>query len=110
MYEPLMFQAMPPPSLDALTSRLSALPPAHVNTSDRPALYYTVTFRFPEGNRWNWSFLYVPSRAVVRVTSSVGTVTGTRTVYWRRSPTSVIAAFDVLGQRLRPLPVARRWR
>jgi hypothetical protein len=36
--------------------------PFALRSRPRPAPFYTVTFQFTERRRWNWSFLYVPSR------------------------------------------------
>jgi hypothetical protein len=50
-----MFQAMPPPSLYALTSGLSALPPAHVNTSEATFLELLhVKVLQPTRSPWIW--------------------------------------------------------
>jgi hypothetical protein len=84
--------------------------PFALRSRPRPAPFYTVTFRFTEGRRWNWSFLYVPSRRLMRVTTSVGTVTDARDVYWRTAPATVAEAFEVLSKQLRPFPAPRRWR
>jgi hypothetical protein len=37
--------------------------PFALRSRPRPAPFYSVTFQFTEGRRWNWSFLYVPSAA-----------------------------------------------
>ena len=73
----------------------------------RPAPFYKVAFRVPEpgGSRWNWSYLYVPSRGLIRVTTSGGLST-----YWRSAPTTVTQAFETLSKRLRPFSAPRRWR
>jgi hypothetical protein len=84
--------------------------PFALRARPRPAPFYTVTFRFTEGRRWNWSFLYVPSRRLMRVTTSIGTVTNARDVYWRTAPKTVTEAFEVLRKQLRPFPAPRRWR
>ncbi len=77
----------------------------------RPAPFYAVTFRYREESRWNWSFLYVPSRGLIRQTTSVGMVTpGKRDTYWRTVPTNVTRAFETLSKRLRPFLAPRRWR
>jgi hypothetical protein len=77
----------------------------------RPAPFYTVTFRYRENSRWNWSFLYVPSRGLIRQTTPVGMVKpGVRSVYWRTVPTNVTRAFEALDKRLRPFPALQRWR
>jgi hypothetical protein len=76
----------------------------------RPAPFYTVTFRYREDRSWDWSLLYVPSRDVIRQTTSVGMVTpGVRGVYWRTVPTNVTRGFETLSKRLRPFPAPRRW-
>jgi hypothetical protein len=84
--------------------------PFALRSRPRPAPFYTVTFQFREGRRWNWSFLYVPSRGLMRVTTSVGTVTDARDVYWRTAPATVVEAFEALSKQLRPFPAPRRWR
>jgi hypothetical protein len=84
--------------------------PFELRSRPRPAPFYTVTFRYREDRRWNWSFLYVPSRGLIRQTTSVGMVTGTRDVYWRTVPTNVTSAFGTLSKRLRPFPAPRTWR
>ena len=40
--------------------------PFHLRPRPRPAPFYTVTFRYREDRRWNWSFVYVPSRDLIR--------------------------------------------
>jgi hypothetical protein len=85
--------------------------PFELRSRPRPAPFYTVTFRYREDRHWNWSFLYVPSRGLIRQTTSVGMVIpGTRDVYWRTAPTNVTRAFETLSKRLRPFPAPRRWR
>lgn len=87
--------------------------PFHMRSRPRPAPFYTITFRYSEDRRWNWSFLYVPSRGLVRQTNPVGMVTvtrGVRATYWRTVPTNVTRAFVTLSKRLRPFPAPRRWR
>jgi hypothetical protein len=85
--------------------------PFHLRSRPRPAPFYIVTVRYRRDSRWSWSFLYVPSRALIRQTTSVGMVhPGTRDVYWRTAPTSVTRAFKTLSKRLRPFPTPRRWR
>jgi hypothetical protein len=84
--------------------------PFALRSRPRPAPFYSVTFQFTEGRRWNWSFLYVPSRGLMRVTTSVGTVSGARDIYWRTAPKAVTEAFQALSKQLRPFPAPRRWR
>ena len=79
--------------------------PFSLRARPRPTPFYTVAFRFPGGERWNWSFLYVPSRRMIRVTSSGGL-----SVYWRTAPTTVIKAFQPLSAQLKPFSAPRRWR
>jgi hypothetical protein len=101
---------------EALGPRRGRLPtldqgePFALRSRPRPAPFYTVTFQFTERRRWNWSFLYVPSRRLMRVTTSVGTVTDARDVYWRTAPATVAEAFEVLSKQLRSFPAPRRWR
>jgi hypothetical protein len=66
----------------------------------RPAPFYKVTV----GGRYGWSYIYVPSRRLVRVTNS-----GLRGGYWRSAPSSVIRAFRIVGRGLRPFPPSPRW-
>jgi hypothetical protein len=85
--------------------------PFHMRSRPRPAPFYTVTFRYREDRRWNWSFLYVPSRGLIRQTTPVGMVNpGARSVYWRTVPSDVTRAFRTLSKRLGPFPAPRRWR
>jgi hypothetical protein len=85
--------------------------PFHLRSRPRPAAFYTVTVRYREDRRWNWSFLYVPSRGLIRQTTPVGMVSrATRSVYWRTVPTNVTRAFATLSKRLRPFPAPRGWR
>jgi hypothetical protein len=85
--------------------------PFHMRSRPRPAPFYTVTFRYREDRRWNWSFLYVPSRGLIRQTTPVGMVMPhRRDVYWRTVPTNVTTAFEMLSKRLRPFPAPRGWR
>jgi hypothetical protein len=85
--------------------------PFHMRSRPRPAPFYAVTFRYREDSRWNWSFLYVPARDVIRQTTPVGMInTGTRSVYWRTVPSDVTRAFETLSKRLRPFAAPRRWR
>jgi hypothetical protein len=85
--------------------------PFELRSRPRPAPFYTVTFRYREDRRWNWWFLYVPSRGLIRQTTSVGMVTpGSRDTYWRTAPTNVTRAFETLSKRFRPFPAPRRWR
>jgi hypothetical protein len=87
--------------------------PFHMRSRPRPAPFYTVVVLYRENGHWNWdwSFLYVPSRGLIRQTTSVGMVTpGRRSVYWRTVPTNVTRAFETLSKRLRPFPAPRRWR
>jgi hypothetical protein len=84
--------------------------PFHGSSKPRPAPFYVVMVRYQENHDWDWSFLYVPSRGLIRHTTSVGMVTpGTRDVYWRTAPTSVARAFETLSKRLRPFPAPRSW-
>jgi hypothetical protein len=85
--------------------------PFAMRSRPRPAPFYTVTFRYREDRRWNWSFLYVPSRGLIRQTTPVGMVRpGRRDTYWRTVPTNVTRALETLSKRLRPFPAPRRWR
>src|SRR5919205_242363 len=58
--------------------------PFAVRSRPKPGPYYTVRIHFSEDARWDWWFLYVPSRQVLRfntpdgVTEPVG-----RSAYWR---------------------------
>jgi hypothetical protein len=70
-------------------------------TAPRPAPFYKVTV----GGHYGWSYLYVPSRRLVRVTNS-----GLRGGYWRSAPSSVIRAFRTIARDLRPFPPSPRWR
>jgi len=84
--------------------------PFQMRSRPRPAPFYTVTVRFPD-SRWDWWFLYVPTRGLIRQTTSVGIAgRGSRSVYWQTVPTNVQTAFDTLSKRLRPFPAPRRWR
>jgi hypothetical protein len=84
--------------------------PFEMRTRPRPAPFYTVTFRYREDSRWNWSLIYVPSRRLIRETTPVGMVTpGKRSVYWRSVPMGVTTAFRTLDERIRPFPGPRRW-
>jgi hypothetical protein len=77
----------------------------------RPAPFYTVTVRGRDHPEWDWSFLFVPSRGLIRFMAPVGIVTpGKRDVYWRMVPTNVTRAFEPLSKRIRPFPAPRRWR
>jgi hypothetical protein len=70
-----------------------------------PAPYYTVTFRFPKsGRQYDWSYLYVPSRRMVRITSSGG-----ESVYWRTAPQPVQQAFATIGKSMKPYRRPSRW-
>jgi hypothetical protein len=85
--------------------------PFDVRARPRPAAYYTVRIHFREDPRWDWWFLYAPSRKAIRqntpdgVTEPVG-----RSVYWRTVPSKVTEAFETLRKRLRPFAAPRRWR
>jgi hypothetical protein len=69
----------------------------------RPAPFYRVRFLSATGKRWKLSYLYVPSRAMIRMTTAGG-------VYWGKAPKAVVAAFEsVITLRLRPFAVPRRW-
>jgi len=77
----------------------------------RPGPYYTVRFHFPDDARWDWWFVYVPSRHVIRESTPNGvTKPMGRSVYWRTVPATVSAAFETLSKRVRPFPAPRRWR
>ncbi len=67
----------------------------------RPAPFYTVVI----SGHYPWSFVYVPSRRLMRVR-----VSGDRTGYWRTAPAPVIRAFKILSRELRPFPASPRWR
>jgi hypothetical protein len=85
--------------------------PFHMRSRPQPAPFYSVTVRNRDRHEWDWSFLYVPSRGLIRFTSPVGMVNpGTRSIYWRTVPTNVTRAFEKLSKRLRPLSAPRRWR
>lgn len=79
--------------------------PFGLASAPRPAAFYTATFRFPgENSQYDWSYLYVPSRRMVRITSSGG-----ESVYWRSASSPVRQAFATIAQRLRPFRAVRRW-
>ena len=85
--------------------------PFHMRSRPRPAPFYTVEIRSRDHRGWNWSFVYVPSRRVIRHTTPLGMIyPRTRSVYWRTVPTDVTRAFETLSKRLRPFPAPRRWR
>jgi hypothetical protein len=82
-----------------------------VRRRPRPAPFYTVTIRSRDANgRYEWSFLYVPSRDLMRNTAFVGLAgPDNRRPYWRTVPLLVTVAFETLSKKLRPFPAPRRW-
>jgi hypothetical protein len=94
-----------PDSNPLVSQLLGQSEPFSLAARPRPAPFYRVAFRFLGGSRWNWSYLYVPSRGMIRVTTSGGL-----SVYWRTAPTRVTKAFETLSKLLRPFHAPRRWR
>jgi hypothetical protein len=80
-----------------------------VETRPRPAPFYRVGFAYhhsPAPGEYRWSsYIYVPSRRLMRITMSGGAGP-----YWRAAPATVMKAFETVSKQLRPFPAPRRWR
>jgi hypothetical protein len=84
--------------------------PFAIRARPKPAPYFTVRIHFREDQRWDWWFLYVPSRHAIRLNTPDGVAEPVgRSVYWRTEPSKVTQAFATLSKRLRPFPAPRRW-
>ncbi len=67
----------------------------------RPARFYTVAF---EGRGFSWSYVYVPSRRIVRIAD------GTSSPYWRAAPETLLSTLSRLTRGLKPYAASPTWR
>jgi hypothetical protein len=83
---------------DLLVSRGTSMPLA----PPRPAPFYSVTFQRTNSRRWRLSYLYVPSRGSLRLTSSAG-------ASWIPAPRRVSTRFRALRLHMRPFAAPVHW-
>jgi hypothetical protein len=70
----------------------------------RPAPFYRIRFLFSSGRPSSVSYLYIPSREMIRVTSRGSPD------HWSSAPTTFTRAFHKLSKRIRPFRTPAHWR
>ena len=77
--------------------------PFQLADAPRPVPFYTVALSDPPPSTFRWSFVYAPSRHLLRISD------GVTPPYWRRAPTVVARTLARLTRGLEPYPRSRGW-